>query len=232
MSREILAFGAFSGFAAVYAASLWLEAIPGLAAVVPRAAVLLLQGSLSVIVAVAGLAAVFCSAMLYHVTRRRYWKLPHTGLRFFGSALLLGLSTTLTTSVIAASAFSGAHPGLSAAKTLLGLGVIVVTLLKLAGEMAVLRHGQSEENPDLQRTAKLLSGALSDITRQRVAAAALGGVLLPSLLLLSGSQGTSSSTTSFVALLSLVALTGGELLERRLFFSAASPPRMPGVVGG
>ena len=76
LSREILAFGAFAGVAAVYAAALWqAEHAPVVTAMtwLPEVAARSLP-YLGPVVAVTGLAGVFCSVMVYAVTGRRWWK--------------------------------------------------------------------------------------------------------------------------------------------------------------
>jgi formate dehydrogenase iron-sulfur subunit len=142
------------------------------------------------------------------------------------------VATTLTTSIVAAGAFESAHPGLTATRQFLAVVLMVAATIKLLGELLVLRHRGPNAALDLKRTATLLTGTLADVTRQRMIAGVLGGVALPSLLLLSGTESGTSAALSAVAVLSLLALIAGELLERRLFFSAVSPPRMPGAVGG
>ncbi len=73
MSREILAFGIFAAMAFAATALCWL--VPG-----SSYALTGLVGA-----AVTGLAAVFTSVMIYADTRRAYWALPLTALRFLRS---------------------------------------------------------------------------------------------------------------------------------------------------
>jgi formate dehydrogenase iron-sulfur subunit len=233
MSREILAFGAYAGLATAYAGALWAGAVPAVAGRLPHGIMPRLQEGLGLGVALAGLFSVFCSMMIYHVTHRRWWSAPRTAFRFFGTAILLGLATTLATSMVASGAFASAHAGLSATRRLLVFGVMGTALLKMGGELLVLRHRRRSDAPDLQRTAILLTGQLGDVLRRRLLAGALGGMVLPGLLLLSGSEvATASTAGTVISLLMLLVLTAAEMLERRLFFSAVSPPRMPGKVGG
>ena len=95
LSREILAFSAFAPLAA---------------------ATLLLPDSflLRAAVVAGGLAAVFCSAMIYIDTRRRFWAPAATGVRFFGTALVGALAL--------------AHP-------LAGAGVLLAKLLFEGGQL-------------------------------------------------------------------------------------------------
>ena len=98
LSREILAFGAFAGAAAAYAAYVWrgpllaalhLPPVPRWLAS-PRVADLLGAG-----VVLTGLAGVACSVMLYVKTAREWWSGARTAFRFYATAAVLGLATTL-----------------------------------------------------------------------------------------------------------------------------------------
>jgi hypothetical protein len=54
-----------------------------------------------------------------------------------------------------------------------------------------------------------------------------GGVVLPALAVV-GVAGRDPGATAAASGLALAAAAGGELLERRLFFTAATRPGMPG----
>ena len=101
-------------------------------------------------------------------------------------------------------------------------GLLVAAMaVKLAWETSVLRHLRGPADDDLHKTALLLTGALAQPMRWRVALGGVGGVALPAAAALGGPL-----ALAFVAF-PLVVL--GELVERRLFFTAAVAPRMPGV---
>jgi hypothetical protein len=88
--------------------------------------------------------------------------------------------------------------------------------VKLVAEVAVSR----------QDAALLLSVELRRTTMARIAAGLAGGVLLP--LALAGTTVADGRTTWLGAAaftLSLLLIVAGELLERSLFFTTASPPR-------
>ncbi|HEY5447575.1 MAG TPA: DmsC/YnfH family molybdoenzyme membrane anchor subunit, partial [Polyangia bacterium] len=100
LSREILAFGAFAGAAAAYAAHVWsgpllaalhLPPLPGWLGT-PRA-----SDVLGTVVVGSGLAGVGCSVMLYVKTARDWWSGARTAFRFYATATVLGLGTTLVT---------------------------------------------------------------------------------------------------------------------------------------
>ncbi|NRB73197.1 MAG: dimethyl sulfoxide reductase anchor subunit [Verrucomicrobiales bacterium] len=78
LSREILVFGAWSGAAAAYAATLFFDLSGFLQMASGGGAV------------ATGLAGVFCSVMVYVYTRRPFWNLDQTGSRFFLTVLAVG----------------------------------------------------------------------------------------------------------------------------------------------
>ena len=70
LSREILVFGAFSALAALYAAALWVTEFDWVGSLGLKLAA---QAPwLGPAVGIVGVLGVFCSAMLYHVTHRRW----------------------------------------------------------------------------------------------------------------------------------------------------------------
>jgi len=88
--------------------------------------------------------------------------------------------------------------------------------VKLSAEAAASRH----------QTSLLFSPDLSRTTTRRLAAGVAGGVVLP--LVLAGTTFANGHTTWLGGIgitLALILIVGGELLERSLFFTAASPPR-------
>src|SRR5258706_10803941 len=95
LSREAVAFALFALLAASYgvvtAAPLY-PALAGKTAFVAAAPVL--QNA----AALAGALGVFCSVMVYVATRREQWSGTRTGLKFFGSTVLLGAAMYLAAS--------------------------------------------------------------------------------------------------------------------------------------
>jgi formate dehydrogenase iron-sulfur subunit len=87
-----------------------------------------------------------------------------------------------------------------------------VAIVKLLWELTVLRHLRAAADDDLHKTAALLIGPLAGWFRWRVGLMLAGVALLP-----------------IVPLAALLFIVGGELVERRLFFTASVAPRMPGV---
>lgn len=232
MSREIVAFGAFAGAAAAYAGTLFVLAKPDL---LPPHLFTLAQPVLSAVVdplgwatAGFGVLGVFCSVMLYHVTHRRWWNGARTGFKFFMTAAVLGIATSIATS-FATFAYHGdtLDADLVDFGRIMAIALAAATTLKLAGEASVFIHLRDAQHGDLKRSALLLRGELLRPTFFRFAFAILGGLLLP-LLVLTSLKAHSTTLAMVVSMASVVMLLAGELLERMNFFSAASAPRMPG----
>jgi Fe-S-cluster-containing dehydrogenase component/DMSO reductase anchor subunit len=203
MSREIVAFGVFAVLAIAYAA-------------VARSSAGSLQDVLASAVAVAGILGIACSVLLYHATRRAWWTATITGFKFFMTAAVLGLATTIVTAAVADVDRAG---GLV---TELSQLVIAVSCIKAVGECTVFGHLRAKRYTELRRTALLMTRDLHGWTIARFVALAAGGIALPAANAHTGSIG--------IAVASLVVLLAGELLERTLFFAAASAPRMPGAM--
>jgi formate dehydrogenase iron-sulfur subunit len=220
MSREIVVFGAFAGSAVAYTALLWREPLaalvgvqlPPLPAAVSIAAPAAVVGS--------GVLAVFCSVMIYHVTRRRFWAFADSAPKFYGTALSLGAASALVAALL-----STAAPSLISA---LAASVTLATLAKLMHELSILRSLRGEPH-DLQRSAALLAGRLRKQLGARVALGLIGGALLPWLSAWRFVAGDAALAVC-CAVAGLLALLIGELLERSFFFAAVSAPRMPGAL--
>jgi Fe-S-cluster-containing dehydrogenase component/DMSO reductase anchor subunit len=209
MSREILAFGLFAFLAVAYAAVSLLGA-PGR-----------IEDALEVACPSVGLAGVTCSVLLYHVTRRPWWSAGLVGFKFLMTTVVLGLAAMVVLfsaggALLHDTAIAGDVARVSDALARL---LAAATLFKLAGELSSFRHLQDRRLTPLKRSALLMRDDLRSYTVARFAAS-LAGVALVLL-----GRGSSSMAWAGVAFILLV---GGELLERTLFFAAASSPGMPG----
>jgi Fe-S-cluster-containing dehydrogenase component/DMSO reductase anchor subunit len=80
LSREIIAFGAFAPCAILLTLSFWL----------PGPLLLRLQLPMAVSVLLTGMSGVSCSIMVYHDTRRKFWRWPAVAEKFLGTTLILG----------------------------------------------------------------------------------------------------------------------------------------------
>jgi formate dehydrogenase iron-sulfur subunit len=230
LSREIAAFGAFAGVAALYSAALFHAPVSralGLADVAPRTG-LAIENALAFAVAAVGSVGVLCSAMLYHATGRTYWRGRATTVRFFLSAAVLGIATTLLVSA------AGSAPGLASTASLtraLAGYLVLATIAKLAHEAAIFTHLDDRRELDLRRTATLLVSELRDWTAVRIASAVTGGILLPLLVRYESSAGATSSASVTFTVVAWALVLLGELTERALFFMGVSAAKMPGSVG-
>lgn len=162
------------------------------------------------------LAGVYCSAMIYHATRREYWTLAQTVPKFFGTALLLGSAGSMLACLGAVGAAPRFLFPVCAALMICGL------FIKLAVERV------SEDLDDfssLHKTALLLNGRFGIHKRLRVACGIAGGVCFPALVIIAPDSSVRVGLVAAGILFCFV----GELIERWLFFVAVQPVKMPGT---
>jgi formate dehydrogenase iron-sulfur subunit len=225
LSREIVSFGLFAGLAFAHASWLGLSSLrPGALAHLDHGIEIWLGAG----VALAGLLGVFCSVMVYHVTLRRFWSLTRSGFRFFMTTAVLGLSTTIASTLCTSVLVAGGVATVSTVRTLCW-SLALAMLVKILGELSTLSHLRDKQQSELKRSALLLRGELLPLLKGRVGAALAGAVLAPCVLALSIEQGI-GGWDAVVALLALGLAVLGELLERLLFFAAVSAPKMPGAL--
>jgi Fe-S-cluster-containing dehydrogenase component/DMSO reductase anchor subunit len=230
MSREAIAFGGFVGAAVAHCLALasgrfHVGPLEPLLAQLSPLAPWLEWGALFM-----GIAGVICSVMIYAATRRSHWRASLTGLKFFGSVVVLGVATVNALTWTAAWAHADARMASAPAvgRGLLAL-VLATSAAKLLIEVAALSHLRGRAHTVMKRAAILMVRDLRVVTLIRFVAGAIGGVVLPLLWLGAGvalEEPTAQATVG--ALLILVMLIVGELCERYLFFAAAPPSRMPG----
>jgi DMSO reductase anchor subunit len=153
LSREVLAFAAFSHVAAVYAGLLWLQ-IAGSVWI----------GALTVLL---GLAGVTASACIYRVPARPAWNTRYTLLQFNLTAAMLG-------PLFAAAAVAGANRWLAIAAAVMAGGQATVFALRFSGAVA-------SDSLELKGTARLLSTVLRGRLVLRGLLLATGAIALPLL---------------------------------------------------
>lgn len=223
-SREALMFGVFAGVVLLHAAivvALALpsaqylpeERLPQLAALVP-----LLQDAATVV----GVLAVFCSVMVYVVTKRPQWSGMRTALKFFGTTALLGLAAVLALTSSSVTALDGAsqrvlHTMLEA--------LIAASAVKLAYEGELLRHVRERQHTIEKRMAIVMLRDLRLTTVLRFVLGFVGGIIIPSIVHSSRVPSANAAPLLWVGLGFCIA---AELAERYLFFRAAPASRMPG----
>lgn len=216
LSREILAFGLFAAAASAYAACAFF-----LREAMSHGAI----SALGIGVILFGMLGVFCSAMLYHDTRRPMWTFSRSGTAFLLTTLLLGTATTVfTSSLTGASGIGLATVDEAATSRTICVALAMVTGAKLLIEAATLRHLAARQFTVLRKSARLLVGPLRRATIARFTLGAVGGIVLP----LAMTADRSAPIGLVSATLILICTLAGELVERYLFFAAAVPPKMPG----
>jgi formate dehydrogenase iron-sulfur subunit len=232
MSREIIVVGGFVKFAVLYALLLWMPdfienqlKLPELTGV----PLLTMQRAIGVTTAVLGFVTVICSAMIYVSTKRMFWNATATMVKFFGTAALLGTSTIGSAAFFAG--FWKENPELSRMGGSLMPWLIGGTILKLAYEASLFRHLWDKQQGDLKRSAMLMRDLLKTPSQSRFGLGIVGGVILPFAAYSTANGDATSASALVLSLLALISLAAGEFLERTLFFSAMSAPRMPGGVG-
>ena len=240
LSREIVAFGTFAALAVLYAVWSW----PGAAVWLDRWGLATASGAdtgsgpwLGWGVALSGTAGVLCSVMVYAYTKRDFWNGPATACRFLLTAAVLGLAAAWLPLLLIVAVGGDARLATAAVDnygTLLCRGLIAATAAKLLFEALLFRHLAARSTTSLKRTARLMTGTLSNVTLARFAAGLLGGLAMPALLLVSRvpTHPDHGQDVVFAVLVGMlfVACLAGELLERYLFFAAVASPRMPGTL--
>ena len=151
LSREVLAFAAFSHVAAVYAGLLWLQ-LPGSVWV----------GGLTVAL---GLAGVTASACIYRVPARPAWNTRFTVLQFNLTAAILG-------PLFAAAAVAGATRWLAIGAASMAAAQATVFALRFFRAVA-------SDSLELKGTARLLSTVLANRLVLRGLLLATGAIALP-----------------------------------------------------
>lgn len=223
LSREIVAFGGFAGAACLFAA------------VAQRSVISTrLLHALGGAVALLGAAGVFCSIMIYVFTQREFWSFGQTATKFVLTSAVLGIAATwITLWLIGTDSRSGPFRELmDRAGRDLARALIVAAAMKLAFEAVFLRHLLGNRHSPLKRSARLMTGALSNPMLARFMCGALGGIVMPLLLLqpFDGTDGDGRVRQGAIVGLLFVACLAGELLERYVFFAAVAAPRMPGAL--
>jgi formate dehydrogenase iron-sulfur subunit len=195
MSREIVAFGLYFGVLAATSTAAFFNWMPGGI----RAGIM--------VAAVAGLAGVFCSAMIYADTRRDLWLRRRSVPLFFLTTILLGAAVSLL--VGPTSSF------------LISL-LVITTILKIGAEILVLRHASASSLTPMKKSALLVIRKFQPVASGHLIGLAVGGIGIPVLLSIALPQ------AQWLAAGALLLLVLAELGERYLFFRCVVAPKMPG----
>jgi DMSO reductase anchor subunit len=232
LSREIIAFGAFAALASLYASIVLITEPHSYDTFgTPRSWIQWLGCNVSL----TGIAAIFCSTMIYVFTRRECWSFLRVGVRFVLTSMLLGVAAVWLSLLIATLV----APSTALFALILRCGptlcwiLVVLSMCKLAWEGAIFRHLWFRQMTPMKRSAILMTGDLSNATLARFALGLLGGAILPAML--AGEAATLANGAGLVqfvvlTMLMFAACLAGELLERYLFFAACAAPQMPGGI--
>ena len=240
LSREILAFTLLGGWAAIVTAAgafaAWQapgagpasipEAPPG--SFLAQASAWALSPASRIALALLGLIALHCSAMIYRDTPRALWATRLTSAKFLLTAAAGGLAGLLALGAAAILRVPALSQGFAAWAHWACIALPVAVIAKLACEAQVHRHGDDQEPTPLKKASLLLRGELRAVHAWRFNAALLGGMLLPMFWLYRDRSAFGGGDLA-LALAILALLAAGEWLERYLFFTACVPPRMPGA---
>ncbi len=209
LSREIVGFGGWFNTVLLYLSLL---------ALAPDAFNGWLRLALGGAVVSSGLAAVFCSAMIYIDTPRALWARWQTLADFLLTSAALGGAATLLLTL---------WPGALPAGAVVPLVAIVTATSALRLLLDSRRAGDA-----LAGTRQLLAGPLRGLHDTRVATGLLGGVLMPPIVaLIARDPLAPPAALAAAAILCFAALTAGEIAARVLFFTSVVPPKMPGQAG-
>jgi DMSO reductase anchor subunit len=206
MSREILAFGVLAGAAVIstlgqFVAAKWTSHAAPLAMLASTATAAL------------GMAAVFCSAMIYVDTRRAFWSARSTFPKFFGTAVSLGCAG-------AAGCLAFDHDA-AGARGFAAVGLILQLSLFTWGTLCFRRDLGDPEEID-HRSARTVWTLLRPLLLAR-AGTAVGAIGFEWFAAAGAGKGLAAC-----AILAFLFLFASQVLERYFFFTAVVAPRMPG----
>jgi formate dehydrogenase iron-sulfur subunit len=181
---------------------------------------------------VLGVAGVFCSVMVYHVTRRIFWNATRTLPKFMMTMMVGGASCVMLIGFVRACFYSNGGVSLSWVTALAALTSSAMGL-KVVLELSVFLHTRDKVNSSLKRTAILHLDSMGDLCAARFACAAVGGVIVPWALVHAVlNEMMSYGSLALLAGAGFVLVLVGELSERYLFFRAVVALKMPGGIPG
>ena len=203
LSREAIAFGVFMPAAAAATALAWSDVALSYAGLSDwQGLATAAFGGAVMSAAGLGLVSVFTSVMIYVAARKPLWSLPRTAARFALTVAIGGAALALAAGQFDA-AFGGRWPVFAA--------LVLAAGAKLALDFAAMNAGGGDLSTPDGRTAHLLRGPLRPMVWTRLILTA-GGLLCAAV----------------VPVLGVPLLFAGELVERWLFFTAVTGPKMPG----
>lgn len=164
------------------------------------------ENVLSILSYVLGILAVFTSVMIYHDTKRPLWNFRRSARLFYGT-VMIGFSIGM---MIHGNSSAGFSPAFL---------LTMIVGYKLFVELSIFIHLREEATTPLKKTALLMSGELRKVAILRYSILIVAGIVIPLLL---------GDLSAMLVLVIALLLIFSELLERYLFFTTVSKPKMPG----
>jgi DMSO reductase anchor subunit len=164
--------------------------------------------------ALMALVGIACSAMIYVDTKRPAWPAYAVFAKFFGTMLLLGAAAG---TILAGWLAPALAPVLAVVAT------IIRTALFVWEGTALLRAKQDSTSP-LHRSALTIFSLLQPVLVTRVISFAVSTIFSVMVIFNAAHHGPIWAT------IACVSTVVGQVLERYIFFTACSGPRMPGGI--
>jgi Fe-S-cluster-containing dehydrogenase component/DMSO reductase anchor subunit len=229
MSREILVFAVFAVFSFLYVFKSLVSVIPMLSDILNGGMLLFYLEKIPIdsIILISGVAGIFCSAMIYHSTKREVWNLKLTTMRFFSSMLLTGSSSVIF-SLSIFELMAGSNSLIDTElKTFIFRFLFIIGFSKVVIELALLIK---QNVGPVARSVRLQTNFLSDVLFMRYLFAVIGGIILPvAAITLLKNGGTNYGFAIFLlGFLPMLFNLMSDLLDRYIFFAASVPNKMPG----
>lgn len=202
MSREILAFGIFAAVTFVATALCWIASGTAYALVGLACA------------ALTGVVAVFTSVMIYADTRRAFWALPLTAVRFYGAMISLGVTAV-------AAALGWVTSDASEFRIAVIISIVVRAVFFVWEVSSAARAACNVSSP-VHRSQQTIRALLPWLGPARLGLFILGTLASVLALVASGSVPVVGAS------MALAATLAAHTVERFGFFSAVTAPRMPG----
>ncbi|MCM8532848.1 MAG: hypothetical protein NE330_16895, partial [Lentisphaeraceae bacterium] len=193
-----------------------------------------LREGIGIGVAVSGILGIICSIMIYDDCKKELWRGSITGLKFFGTALCLGLTTILLAALAGVYIMKPEHAVdvHTVYTSKLSLLMVVAFTAKLSWEATIFRHLKAPTYSMFERSALLMKNHLPLATKMRYFFGAVGGVFIPLVIYFATVQPQQDNANFILglAVTSFVFALIGELCERFLFFAAVVSKKMPGGI--
>lgn len=236
MSREIIAFGGFAKLALAAGMVYFLDDLSQLVGIsLPSLGKeSWVSVGLTWLVTIAGLGGVLCSIMIYVDTKKQYWNLFRTSVRFLGTTLVLGLAGINAIGFLFAVKSDHGQEFFQTWGSALPLWTMGIVILKLIQELSIIRFQDAPPENELRRSLYLLMHPLRKVSGFRIVTALAGAMVLPFVPHLMNLLAPGKVPVSYYAVavfISFLCLLVSEITERYLFFTSVAKSKMPGTIG-